>query len=155
MRRLALLVGLLVTAAYACAGTFPIAFLGSSGGEWQNGHPHYATFRGTGEPAYLMCAGWAHGGALGTRWQADVTGAGWILPQTRFTPSNQRQSMNYAEWHIAEPGVPLSSLAQSWLNQASAEAVKGFSGVNFNPIDTLTPVNRHDSDPIQYMNPCI
>jgi PEP-CTERM motif len=170
MRKLVLFVGLLLAAAPAYAGTFPVTFLGWSGGEWQNGYPYYVTFGGTGTPTAVMCDDYVHGGIPGMTWQANITDlgtnnlsltrfntvpnaltlydeAGWILLETRFTSSNQWSSMNYAVWHIFDPGVPLSPLAQSWLNQALAEAAKGFPGVNFNAVDILTPVNQHDPDP--------
>jgi hypothetical protein len=179
MKRIVLLLGALLAAACAYASPSPgadfpnpatLAFLGFTGGLWQNGYPYYAEMNGITGPIQIMCDDYAHGGVVGETWQANVADlgtqgiglarfnllpdaltlykeAGWILLQTPITPENQYSDMNYAVWHIFDSAAPLDGGAQAWLTAAMNEASLGFPGVPFNEVYIITPVNQYDPNP--------
>jgi hypothetical protein len=176
MRKLLVLAVLIFGAVCAYAGPTNFTFLGYSGGDWQNGYPYFITGGPATSIMTVMCDDYAHGGAVGEAWQANVTDlgsgnlmmtrfnkfvtgpnslapltlydeAGWILLQTITTPSDMWKDMNSAVWHIFDPNAPLDQGAQGWLTSAQQEAKLGFPGTDFNRVYIITPVNQYDPDP--------
>ncbi|MGA3055125.1 MAG: PEP-CTERM sorting domain-containing protein [Candidatus Korobacteraceae bacterium] len=176
MKRFAVIFAILL--AVACAYASPISdanytnpatltLLSFSGGAWQNGYPYTVAINGVSGPVQAMCDDYAHGGAIGESWVANITNlgndgmglarfnllpdaltlykeAGWILLQTVVTPANEYADMNYAVWHIFDSAAPLDQGALSWLEAAEAEAARGFPGVPFDRVSIITPVDQYD-----------
>ncbi len=178
MRRLLLLVMVMCAAVYAYADPTEFTFVAWSGGQWQNGYPYIIepTMGPTGQILAVMCDDYAHGGAPGQMWEANITQlgsgnimltrfnkllqgpnslatltlydeAGWILLQTQLVPQNQWQSMNYAVWHIFDSNAPLMGDAQMWLTAAQQQAQIGFPGSDFHRVYIITPVDQYNPDP--------
>ncbi len=170
MRKLLILAVMLFGAVSAFADPVNFAFLGYSGGQWQNGYPYFVSEGIPGTTLAVMCDDYAHGGAPGETWLANITNlgtgdlsltrfnqlqdaltlyreAGWILLETVFTPHTQWMDMNSAAWYIFDNQAPLDSGAQGWLDAAQQEAQRGFPGVNFNLVQIITPVDQYDQDP--------
>ena len=179
MKKFVVLIGVLLAAVCAYASpsagadfTNPatLAFLGYSGGAWQNGYPYTADIKGISGIVQIMCDDYVHGGAVGESWLANITNlgndgiglarfnllpdaltlykeAGWILLQTPITSSNQYADMNYAVWHIFDSAAPLDPGAMVWLNAAQAEAGLGFPGVPFDRVFIITPIDQYDPNP--------
>lgn len=158
--------------ASAYAGPVNFAFLGFSGGNWENGYPYYVTAGPAGSVLAVMCDDYVHGGSVGDTWQANITDlgsnnlsltrfgntenvlgainykmAGWIIWQTLDTPTTQWTDMNEAVWHIFDPNAPIDAGGLTWLASAQMAGRGGFAGVNYNDIYVITPVNQYDSDP--------
>ena len=161
---------------YAFAGPTNFTFLAYTGGNWENGYPYYITGGPASSITAVMCDDYAHGGAPGETWQANVTDlgsgnlmltrfnkyisgptalsslslydeAGWILLQTITEPTSEWKDMNYAVWHLFDSSSPLIGDSQSWLNAAAAEAKLGFPGIDFNKVYIITPTNQYNPDP--------
>src|SRR5450755_3908147 len=75
MKKLLLVLGLLLAAGNAYAGSVTVNFIGFSGSGWQSGYPYYANING-GSQIKVMCDDWIHGGEAGDHWQANVTNLG-------------------------------------------------------------------------------
>jgi PEP-CTERM motif len=169
LRKLLLVLGLLLGGVYAYATPIPVDFLAWSGGNWQNGYPYYLTFGATAVTA-VMCDDYAHSGAPGETWLANITNlgtkdlsllrfnllpdaltlydeAGWLLLQTQVTNQSDWKDINYAAWHLFDSQSPVDQGIQFWLDAAATEAGKGFPGVDFFRVDILTPVDQYNPDP--------
>jgi hypothetical protein len=169
MKKLILVIGLLVLATSAYAGSVGMTFVGFSPGGWESGYAYYATMNG-GPVIDVMCNDWAHGGLPGQKWPAYYTNlgtgslkllrfntltdaqtlydeAGWLLLQTEVAPKSEWQSINYAVWNIFDSSAPLLYNAPSWLAQAQKEASLGFPGVDFSQVGIYTPTNQYDTNP--------
>ena len=168
MKKLIVLMGLLALTGSAYASPVNMTFVAFQAGGWQAGYPYTVTINGA--FAGLMCDDWEHGGFPGDRWQANFTNlgtsdisllrfnqlpqaltlyqeAGWLLLQTKITPQNQWDDINYAVWHIFDPLAPLpSTVPLYWVNLAQQEAAIGFPGVNFYQVGIYTPINQYDSN---------
>jgi PEP-CTERM motif len=178
MKKLALLIAVLLAATCSYASlsdgedfTNPETLtLLSINGAWQNGYPYTATMTGVQGPLAVMCDDYAHGGAVGESWTANIMNlgtegiglarfnlmpdaltlykeAGWILLQTPITPPNEYADMNFAVWHIFDSAAPLDSGALAWLEAAQLEAQHGFQGVPFDRVFIITPVDQYDPNP--------
>jgi hypothetical protein len=186
MKKFVVLIGVLLAAVCAYASpsagadfTNPatLAFLGYSGGAWQNGYPYTVAINGITGPVQVMCDDYIHGGTPGQTWLANITNlgtqgigdarfnlmadaltlykeAGWILLQTPITSPGEYADMNYAVWHIFDSAAPLAPGALVWLNAAQAEAALGFPGVPFNDVFIITPLDQYDpnlNDPQEFL----
>lgn len=165
------LLGLLLMATVCSATPVTIVFQSFHGPGWPAGYPYFADVGGvSGVP--VMCDDWAHGGLPGDVWQATFTNlgtinagniassslrfnqlpnaltlyqeAGWLLLETRNTPSYQWTFINLAVWHILDQNAPVSALSKIWLNAAQNEANAGFPGVDFHQVGIYTPLNQYD-----------
>jgi hypothetical protein len=165
MKKFIFVLALVMTATSAFANPVTMTFVNFQAGGWPAGYPYYATVNGS--PVDVMCDDWAHGGAPGDVWQANVTNlgtsnlsllrfnqlnnaltlykeAGWLLLETQVTPQSQWMEMNFAVWHIFDSSTPLNGSVQFWINAAQQEAQNGFPGVDFYHVEILTPVIQHD-----------
>ena len=169
MKKLIVLLALLMTGVLCSAAPVTIVFTAFHAPGWQAGYPYFANINGVPGVA-VMCDDFAHGGFPGQTWQANFTDlgtqnfsqvrfnqlgvawvpydeAGWLLLQTRVTPSTQWTDINIAVWYTFNKNTPLTLGAQNWLNLAQQEARLGFPGVNFHDVGIYTPVDQFDPDP--------
>ena len=179
MKKLIVLLGLLLTGVVCFATPATIVFTSFHNNAWQLGYPYTAAINGVSGIA-VMCDDWAHGGGPGQTWQANFTDlgtgnlsllrfnqlpnaltlydeAGWLLLQTRVTPSTGWPNINYAVWNIFDSQAPLPGTgvgsAGWWLTQAQNEALAGFPGVNFHQIWIYTPLNQYGVTPGGSLDP--
>jgi hypothetical protein len=165
LKKLIVLVALLMTSVLCSATPLKIVFNSFQTGGWQVGYPYMATVNAVPGIA-VMCDDWEHGGGPGQTWQANFTDlasgnlsllrfnqlpnaptlykeAGWLLLQTRVTPSANFMDINYAVWHTFDSTAPLPGNSATWLNSAQQEALAGFPGVDFSKVGIFTPLNQY------------
>jgi hypothetical protein len=178
MRKLVVLALLLGWAVCAYAGPATFEFLAWNNGDWQNGYPYVITPLGqpNSEIIAVMCDDWAHAGAPGETWDANVTQlgtgnisltrfnqipqgpnalapltvyeeAGWILLQTQVEDSMEWKPMTYAVWHIFDADAPCDADCAMWISMAMGQAAQHFPGSDFDRVYVITPLNQHDPDP--------